>query len=175
MPVATPSRYPRDARLDTPKYLFGDVLRATNVTAPVLKAWLSRAPKVIALGAYDQDARGKGSARLFTLRRVLSIGITAELVRLGIKASHAGLLGYTYTDAFAPREKWDLLVENETTPFLVAYPDSEIISFAEMGSLRNLLFLPPTPNREPQPASMAVVHCGRIAQRIVSSLEERGT
>lgn len=86
--------------LDSPAWLLNSVAASTGVGLAVLKAWLSRDPVVVPLGPYDQEARGKGSARLFTLRRVLAVAITAELVRLGIAPSRAGELATTFMDGF---------------------------------------------------------------------------
>lgn len=81
---------------DAAAALLGDVAEAANIPPLVLKAWLDR--KVIPLSEYDQPAIGKGSARIFTFRRVLSIAIMAELTRLGITPSRAAAIGYFVTD-----------------------------------------------------------------------------
>src|SRR3954453_14671269 len=95
--------YPQDPELDEPRYLFGDVAAAATMSHSVLKAWVSREPVVIRFGPYDRQPLGKGSARVFTLRRVFCVAITAELVRLGLKASSAGVVAYAYTDSDGSR------------------------------------------------------------------------
>ena len=82
--------------LDTPAFLLSDVAAATAVNSNLLKAWLDR--KVVPLGATDRHALGRGSGRVFTLRRVLSIAIMAELTRLGVAPSSAAALAFSVTD-----------------------------------------------------------------------------
>jgi hypothetical protein len=155
--------------LDDPKYLLGHVVSATGVSASVLKAWLSREPRVIPLGPYDQQARGKGSARLFTLRRILAVGLTAELIHLGFTASRAGLLAFSFTD-------WSLrdseLLNQLEGPFLSVYPDNEtpwlILNYN--ASLRAVLKTRRA-HSEPPVASVVVVNCAVVAQRILARLD----
>ena len=59
--------------LDTPRYVLGDVAAAADVSPGTLKSWLTREPRVVRLGAYDQPGRGKGTPRLLTLRRLYAI------------------------------------------------------------------------------------------------------
>ncbi len=84
--------------LDVPQFLLGDAAFSADLSTSVLKAWLSREPLIIMLGETDMKPLGKGSARIFTLRRVVNIGVTAELVRMGITPKMAGLIGYHITD-----------------------------------------------------------------------------
>jgi hypothetical protein len=82
--------------LDTPTFLLSDVAAAAEVNTNVLKAWLDR--EVVPLGANDRPALGRGSGRVFTLRRVFSIAIMAELTRMGITPSRASALAFMVTD-----------------------------------------------------------------------------
>lgn len=82
--------------LDTPSFLLSDMAAAADVNTNILKAWLDR--KVAPLGSSDRQALGRGSGRVFTLRRVFSIAIMAELVRMGITPSRAAGLAFMVTD-----------------------------------------------------------------------------
>jgi hypothetical protein len=84
--------------LDVPQFLLGDAAFTAGLSTTVLKAWLSRPPFVISLGEADTKPLGKGSARIFTLRRIVNIAVTAELVRLGITPKQAGAIGFHLTD-----------------------------------------------------------------------------
>src|SRR5258708_38579375 len=76
---------------DEPRYLLGQVAFAAALSTTLLKAWVAR--KVIPMGEHDREAHGKGSSRVFTLRRALSVALAAELVKLGMSAGVAGQLG----------------------------------------------------------------------------------
>jgi hypothetical protein len=82
--------------VDEPRYLLGQVAFAAGISTSVLKAWVTR--KVIPMGEHDREAHGKGSSRVFTLRRALSVGLAAELVRMGITAAFAGQIGSSAVD-----------------------------------------------------------------------------
>ena len=41
-------------------------------------------------GGHDRQAHGKGSSRVFTLKRALAVGLAAELVKIGISIGLAG-------------------------------------------------------------------------------------
>lgn len=84
--------------LDVPQFLLGDAAFTAGLSTTVLKAWLSRPPFVISLGEADTKPLGKGSARIFTLRRIVNIAVTAELVRLGVTPKQAGAIGFHMTD-----------------------------------------------------------------------------
>jgi len=84
--------------LDVPQFLLGDAAFTAELSTTVLKAWLSREPLIIALGDTDMKPMGKGSARIFTLRRVVNICVTAELVRMGVTPKMAGAIGFQMTD-----------------------------------------------------------------------------
>jgi len=84
--------------LDVPQFLLGDAAFTADLSTTVLKAWLSREPLIIALGETDMKPLGKGSARIFTLRRVVNICVTAELVRMGVTPKMAGVIGFQITD-----------------------------------------------------------------------------
>jgi hypothetical protein len=84
--------------LDVPQFLLGDAAYTAGLSPTVLKAWLSRTPHIIELGETDTKPIGKGSARIFTLRRIVNISVTAELVRLGVTPKMAGTIGFEITD-----------------------------------------------------------------------------
>src|SRR5262245_49809887 len=121
--------YKPTPELDTPRYLLSDAAAAAGVSPGTLKAWLSREPRVIALGPHDQRGRGKGTARLFTLRRVYAIAMTAELIALGFAASRAGILGFIFTESVLSNKKLTEtlgpFVEMQGPLFLAAHPSEK--------------------------------------------------
>jgi hypothetical protein len=87
-PRAKEIRLKEPFSVDEPRYLLGQVAAAAGITAHHLKTWIAR--KVIVLGEHDRDAHGKGSSRVFTLRRALVVATTVEFVGLGMATSLAG-------------------------------------------------------------------------------------
>jgi hypothetical protein len=172
---------PRNIVLDEPRYLLGDAAAAAGIDVNLAKSWVSREPTVIPLGEHDRKAFGKGSSRVFTLRRILSFAIAAEFVRLGLPASQAGLLAYLYTDAKVP----DFETGKDTSEYqalkpdtlLVVYPDQEgglyFVSGDEDPPIRELLERSRPPSSEPS-ASCAVVSYGAILERVTAALAARG-
>jgi hypothetical protein len=73
---------------DEPRYLLGQVAMAAGISTGLLKAWMAR--KVVLMGPHDREAHGKGSSRVFTLKRALAVALAAEMVKLGISISLAG-------------------------------------------------------------------------------------
>jgi hypothetical protein len=172
--------YPRDADLDEPRYLLGDAAAASDLNPNLLKSWLSREPRVIHFGPYDRPAIGKGSARVFTLRRIISIAMAAELVRLGVTASKAGMLAFTMTDTHFPNGSSDpqqaTFAAVTGDALQVAYPDDDGWIFIPEGSnpsLREMLKRKGPPFSSAA-TSLVAVSYGAILQRVRAKLAERG-
>jgi hypothetical protein len=167
--------------LDDPRYLLGDVAAAAGIDVNLTKSWVSREPNIIPLGEHDRQAFGKGSSRLFTLRRILSVAIAAELVRLGLSASHAGLLAHEFTDAKVPNFETgkDTREYQSLDPgtLLVVYPDQEgalyLIPGGEDPTVRKLLRRSRPPSSDPS-GSCAVLNYDEILERVMSALAARG-
>jgi hypothetical protein len=106
--------------VDEPRYLLGQVAAAAGITANLLKTWIVR--EVIVLGEHDRDAHGKGSSRVFTLRRTLIVAATAELVRLGMSTMFAGQTGKSQIDIELRHAKGDPL---EIFSFTIFQPTTE--------------------------------------------------
>jgi hypothetical protein len=164
-------RYQRDAVLDDARFLLADVVAVTRMSQNVIKAWLTREPHAIPLGPFDRPALGKGSSRVFTLRRVISIALTAELVRLGLAPSRAGLLAYALTDLHTrggpPNEK----------AVLIAFRDSETFMITTKPTAIGELFKkrPPTPDeKRSAPVSFIAVSYEDIRKNVIARLKERG-
>jgi hypothetical protein len=87
--------------LDTPTYSINDVAAAAGISTAKVKKMLDDG--VISLGPYDQEAT-QGVPGLFTLRRVISIGLAAESVALGMSPSMAARLAFMFTDG-SPRDR----------------------------------------------------------------------
>ena len=159
------------SELDTPRYLLGDAAAAANISASVLKAWVSRDPKIIRLGFYDQEGRGKGTPRLFTLRRVISISMTAELVALGITPSKAGELALNFTDVEHDEGRF---VELTEPTFLIVEPKSTALILATSAKITFGQVLEKTLQSGEKPASFAVLSGDAIKQRVKMRLKKRG-
>jgi hypothetical protein len=99
-------RLPIVSDWDTPRFLLRDAATAAGISVGLLKAWVSREPKVIHFGSLDRSATGRGTPRLLTLRRVVCIALAAELVSLGFTASRAGSVASTFTDSEDPPIEW---------------------------------------------------------------------
>ena len=168
--------YSRDPELDEARYLPGDAAAAAGLSMPVLKAWVSREPVVIRFGPHDRQPLGKGSARVFTLRRVLCLAFTAELVRLGLKPSSAGAVAYAYTDS----DRSQLKLSDDV--FLVVFPGDEtddkglhfnFVPSDSKVSLQEMLARDSAPVADPA-TSCAVVDCAAIKRRVMKQLASRG-
>jgi hypothetical protein len=173
--------YPRDPEFDQPRYLLGDAAAAAGLNVNLLKSWLSREPKVIPFGPYDHEAIGKGSARVFTLRRVVSIAIAAELVRLGVTALKAGGLAFSMTDKPFPKlERSDpqhVTFGAVTGDALLAvYPDKDgciLIPDGLNPSVRDILKHQGPPMSGPA-TSCVIISYAAILNRVRAKLAERG-
>lgn len=75
------------SNLDLAHYSAGDIIEATGISQSNLQDYVRRGG--IVLGANDIDANGSGSRRMFTTRTAIQIGITVELVRLGLNFRRA--------------------------------------------------------------------------------------
>jgi hypothetical protein len=89
--------------MDVPKYTLGEVASAADVDAIVLQNWLNpkrSAPnhRVLILRERDRESRGTGHPRLFTLRRLLQIAITVQLVGLHVRPRQASEAALKFTD-----------------------------------------------------------------------------
>lgn len=168
---------------DEPRYILGDAAAASGLTPNLLKSWLFR--KHISLGPHDREASGKGSSRFLSLRRVLSIALAAEMVRLGLSPSRAGAIAHAAT-AFAFDETLEAEGHTEwpTDSLLVIYPADEThsdecetqwswIPASIDISIRETL------RRDGPPfsgssASVAAVSLKAIVERMKNNLAERG-
>jgi hypothetical protein len=157
---------------DTPRYVLGDAAAAAGISTSLLKAWITRDPIVVPLGVYDQVGRGKGTPRLFTLRRVISIAVTAELVALGINPSRAGNLAFGYTDHEHEEGRY---IELESATFLIVEPKSTSIILAiDPKTTFDQVLKKTIPSSGERPASFAVISGGAVKQRVMALLKKRG-
>jgi hypothetical protein len=173
--------YKPTPELDTPRYLLGDVAAAVGVSTGTLKAWLSREPHVVALGPHDQAGRGKGTPRLFTLRRIYAVAMTAELIALGFVASRAGVLGFLFTDVVMvatkkPKDTAGPFVETKGPLFLAIDRENER-SFSYFGNAKfEIADFMKNPGHayETPLISVTVIDCAALIQRVQTRLKERG-
>ena len=159
-------------KFDTPRYVLGDAADAAGISTSLLKAWITREPIVVPLGVYDQVGRGKGTPRLFTLRRVISIAVAAELVALGINPSRAGNLAFGFTDHEHEEGRY---VELEGPTFLIIEPKSTaIILTTDPKTSFDQVLKKTIPSSGEKAASFAVISGGAVKQRVMTRLKERG-
>ena len=154
------------ASLDKPVFLLGEVAEAAGITETVLKAWIAR--KVVPVGKFDIAAQGKGRARLFTLRRAISVAVTAELVRLGVTASQAALFALALTDYEPGAAELEKLANSDA--ILLAHPDRE--PFVVSRNSRDF-----TIRRELERGggvSFVAVGLGPVADRVLGRLQKTG-
>lgn len=162
---------------DEPKFLLGDVAAAADLTLPVLRTWVSREPKIIKLGPADIAPQGKGSAIIFTLRRVLNAAIIAELVCLGLTPAKASGYAYELTDAIQPTANDERKGYLDTPGSIIKlFPRDQgltVISERKLEeiSVRDIL----SGFERHQPASSAaILDYDVILSQVISKLKERG-
>ena len=167
-----PGIFDRDAVLDEPKFLLTDVAVVTGISTNVLKSWLSREPIAVQLGPYDRQAMGKGSSRVFTLRRVLSIALAAELIRLGIAPSRSGFMAQWYTDRRIKKEdSW----EQRENQLLVAHSSSDpSLLFSFITDKSGIIDLFEHPETGQTLKSCVVVNFKQIKADVIEGLKSRG-
>jgi hypothetical protein len=71
---------------------------AAEIDAATLKNWISRKPTAVMIGNEERIEVGDRTSFRFTLRRVLQLAITSELVRLGYGPRDASLHAAHFTD-----------------------------------------------------------------------------
>jgi hypothetical protein len=167
--------YEAAPELDTPRYVFGDVAAAADVSPGTLKAWLSRDPRVVPLGLYDRPGRGKGIPRLFTLRRVYGIAMTSELVALGFAASKAGQLGFAFTDLILEGSE-RRLVETRGPLVLAINPKHDLfaIIISSKPALDDLIGKEHAAPNGARFVSCAVIDCAALMASVLEQLNKRG-
>lgn len=153
---------------DTPAFLLSDAAAAAEVKTNILKAWLDR--EVVPLGPTDRQALGRGSGRVFTLRRVVSIAIMAELTRMGVKPSKAALVAYVVTDNNATVGEVELsLPKAMDGGYLIVSPGDEVhFDFVPAGSKIALASIMEARS------SITAVSFAALFDRIFHALQRRG-
>jgi hypothetical protein len=151
----------RRRELDTPRFLLRDAAYAAGISVGLLKAWLSREPKVIALGPHDRIGTGKGSPRLLTLRRVICITFAAKLVSMGFTASQAGIVAWALSDGKGTP------IDRMQVPFFIIYPGEEpvIIGVGHKAMFEKAF-------DEDNPSPCVVINCATVIEEVYSRLSE---
>jgi hypothetical protein len=173
----------KEPELDKPQFLLGTVAKVAGISPNLLKAWVSRDPNVIPLGDKDVGGKGKGSSRLFTLRRALNVALTAELTRIGIKASIAGKAARLVTDIDydlldTPKSKTQACnfdpLTSETGVIVVFNPSEEIGGFYLTDEEDSIaaIFSNYSVDNENSEFSALCVRYGRVFQRVFKKLAE---
>ena len=167
-----------EAQLDEPKYLLGQAARAAGISTNLLKAWITRSPPVVVLSQRDRTGQGKGSSRLFTLRRVLAVSLTAELTFLGVMASRAGKIAHIVMDTqlvqsnrreITKKPLPNVWLQNDL--FIVAYSRSEGCAFVSGNDpLISLLPNPAAPKSDVAPCSFVAVSFGDLVRVVFDRL-----
>ena len=154
--------------VDEPRYLLGQVALAAGISPNLLKTWIAR--EVIVLGEHDRDAHGKGSSRVFTLRRALAVAATAEFVRLGMDTSMSGNSGKNEADYTLSKAGGDpLRVDDHLMVYYPLKDGYEIAPSLSSTSLRGLL---KKPYMEEAPVSFIVFSRKALVERVLRRLGE---
>jgi len=171
---------PANVQLDEPRYLLGTAAHAAGISANLLKAWVARTPPTIPLSNAETPIRGKGSSRLFTLRRVISVGIAFELTRLGVTASAAGKIATVVTHSVisdgskANRPQLDLFRTNNIIAVPPTTRPSRLFWGDESATIRDICDLGSAAGKREAgfDASLVIVRYGLIAERVLQRLSE---
>jgi hypothetical protein len=171
-PILEVKQFEPKFEFDTPRYVLGDAAAAADISTSLLKAWITREPIVVPLGDYDLAGRGKGTPRLFTLRRVISIAMTAELVALGINPSRVGNLAFGFTDY---EHKEGRCVELDGPICLIIEPSTTAIIWTiDAKATLGQILKKTIQSTGEKAASFAVISGGAVKQRVITRLKERG-
>ena len=84
--------------LDAPQFLTSEVCSGTRTSPSTLKNWVSKKSPIIVMKNSDRRAHASGSTHRFSLRRVIQIGITSDLVKLGVNPRPAAKAAIKFTD-----------------------------------------------------------------------------
>lgn len=159
-----------DAKWDMPAFLLADAAEAACVKTNILKAWLDR--QVIPLGPSDREALGRGSARVFTLRRVVCIAIMAELARLGMTPSSAAVISAVVDRGVKIGDLELSLAEAAKGGHLIVAPQQENgefrFGFYAEGNVPSLDQV-----TEDFGASVAILAFGPLLNRVLGTLQRR--
>ncbi|MBI2715696.1 MAG: hypothetical protein HYX37_14780 [Rhizobiales bacterium] len=85
-------------QLDVPQFSSAQACEIAGIDMPTLKNWISRKQPAILLERRERKKVGDRERLRLTLRRILQIVITAELVRLGFDPREASLHAAQFTD-----------------------------------------------------------------------------
>ena len=156
-------------RLDEPRYLLGQVAHAAGISANLLKSWIDR--EIIVLGRHDRTAHGKGSSRVFTLRRVLAVAVAAELVSMGMPAADAGYSGQGIVDAMLGSPGKIVLVD-EGFWIVHRHKRFAITTGKPTNTIPEIFEKLPFLGDDDTPASIIIISMGKIAKRVLKRLNE---
>jgi hypothetical protein len=142
--------------LDTPSYSLNDVAAAVGITTAEVKRMLT-----------DGGQKATGAPGRFTLRRVLSIALTAKARSFGMNSRVTGVIARDFADG-GPRDR----------PWLESPQPSFIILYCETGNYRFVAAANPTFHealKDPGgglAASFAVINCAGMVQRVKERLAQ---
>lgn len=106
----------------SPRWRFRDAMRIAGISHHRLARWLDRG--IVRLRPYDIETQGTGDPRLFSIRRIYQIAITAELTRIGVSADRASRAALAFTDHDQPgRQAGELFADGATWLALTADAD----------------------------------------------------
>jgi len=92
-------------RLGIKQFYIGEAAQAAGIDTNTCRSWLKRGS--IVLSDEDRAAAGAGRPQLLSLRRVLQIAITAELVKLGMSVKDAADAAIPFTDLGETVTYWE--------------------------------------------------------------------
>lgn len=148
---------------DNPQFFSYQATSAAKLPQQTTQNWLAR--KAIVL-ADEYQGPGHGRARLWTLRQIYQLAITAELFRRGVAPAQGSLLACHFTDwGDETRSPGELFAEDET--LLVVYgpadkPEAQVMPLSDfdIGKLVD--------NRD---ASLVVVNVSRLVREVRHTLD----
>ena len=174
---------------DQPMFFTGDVCRAVGIEQSTLKNWITRGAILMSdddrkrFGvdgpSHERLASGSGRSHLFTLRRVVQIALTAELVALGLPPLRAAMLALGFTDVGDGGGGWvgepielgrlpGQLYKDGLT-LLVAYPEEEsshVINVDPKTPLYEVLF-----RGARQHKALLLVNVADVCSRVSTALD----
>ncbi len=159
--------------LDDPIFTVGKIAKAVGLPTATIKSWYQQGH--VALGLEDVEARDKGMARLFTLRTVHQLAITASLSRLGMKVSEANRLAMTATDMRLTGRTKTLLFPRGHT-YLVIDPAGSraIVQNVVPEEVGNNILGILSPFEGPEPDTIIRIDLSHLFQRVRSTLGIEG-
>jgi hypothetical protein len=159
--------------VNQPQFASDLACEAARIDLATLKNWASRKPSAVFIADNERVSVGERTSFLFTLRRVLQLAITAELVGLGISPRNGALLAGFFTDIEEPeikpfRQVGELFPKHYTLLVVHSSTHADVVNAKADEMWRVVLKLGRgSPMR---PTAAAIVNLNDIDRRVRSTL-----